>query len=82
VATVTDAKWIRFKGPVPSRSGKTHIWAVCPKDSENAIGFISWYGPWRKYAFQPEPKTVFEPTCLRDVAAFIEEQMQQRRRPA
>lgn len=74
------AKWIDFVGPVPSESGRTLVWAIVKKGEAQAaargeakpLGFIGWYAPWRRYTFQPEPNTVFEPTCLRDVAAFID----------
>jgi hypothetical protein len=44
------------------------------KQTRQQIGTISWYGTWRKYCLWPEPDTVFEQVCLRDIAAFCEQQ--------
>ena len=71
------AKWIEFK--IRKDNGVTKIWEIKPKDNESPLGFIRWYSPWRKYAFFPIENTLYEPTCLRDIAEFIEEQMQKRK---
>lgn len=70
-------KWIRFDGLGSSKSGKTQIWHVVAirhkiADTEQslALGKIQWYGPWRKYCFFPFRNTIFEQTCLTDIAQF------------
>jgi len=69
------SKWITFESPRPSKSGKTQEWGVVVKDAPAAyLGTVKWFGRWRRYAFFPERETIFEPTCLRDLAAFCEEQ--------
>ena len=40
------------------------------------LGRVSWYGPWRCYTIEPDEGTVFNSTCLRDIAAFLAEQTQ------
>ena len=72
------AKWINFK--IIKDNGVTKIWEIKPKKEELPLGFIKWYPPWRKYAFFPVDDTLYEPTCLRDIAKFIEGQMQARRK--
>lgn len=81
MSTQPTAKWVTFAGPLPSESGKTLIWEVRQRDPKApdremrevpALGHVGWYGRWRRYAFQPEPNTVYEPTCLRDIAAFCD----------
>lgn len=67
--------WITFEHAGKSKSGKTHEWRVQPKDNgalAACIGVVKWYGPWRKYTFQPYSSTVFEQDCLRDIADFCE----------
>ena len=76
-----EPKFIRFEERGTSDSGKTRRWAVLTKDAGALLGFIAWYGPWRKYAFNPEPKTVFERDCLRDIAAFSEQQTRRQSAP-
>lgn len=67
-----DSRWLSFEERGTSESGKTRRWAVLTKESGALLGFVSWFGSWRKYALYPEPKTLFERDCLRDIAAFCE----------
>jgi hypothetical protein len=72
---MNEPKHIRFSDSRPSKSGKTKIWLVVSKyDISDFLGEIRWFGRWRCYAFYPMPTTVFEKTCLRDIANFCEEQ--------
>ena len=80
------SKWIAFNlAPVrPSR--KTGIWAVVTKGGAKEVGglvlgHVSWWAQWRKYAFFPAQGTLYEQTCLRDIAEFIDDQMKLRRKP-
>jgi len=70
------SKWIDFKEI--EEKPKTKVWAVLTKQGDT-IGTISWYAPWRQYCFEPEPDTVWAASCLRDVEAFIKEQMEARK---
>ena len=45
-----------------------------PIDGHHLIGLVHWYGPGRKYCFFPIAETVFEQVCLREIAAFCEDQ--------
>lgn len=67
------AKWIEFR-EVKQPPGKTRVWQIISKQQRAILGGIVWYGPWRKYVMEPNYNTVWEQDCLRDVAAFIEEQ--------
>ncbi len=69
-ATKTALSWIRFEELTPNPATKR--WAVMPKDGSAQIGMVKWYGPWRKYCFQPSSNTVFEQVCLREIAQFCE----------
>lgn len=44
-----------------------------------ALGFIKWYGAWRKYVFFSSEETIFESTCLQDIIAFIKQLMDERK---
>ena len=52
---------------------KTWIYIV-RTDTNNGngilLGIVKWYAQWRQYGFYPEENTVFEKTCLKDIAAF------------
>lgn len=68
------SKWIDFDYIGNSKSGKTKVWRVLTKDSNLLLGYIKWYAPWRKYSFFPESNTIFEETCLNDIANFCRDQ--------
>jgi len=65
-------KWIEFVRLTQDLNRKTATWEVVSKDTQTVIGFIKWYGTWRKYCFFPDEDTVFEQDCLRDIAEFIQ----------
>lgn len=50
-----------------SESGKTNVLAVRDR-AGGELGLIRWYGPWRKYTFEPQADTVFDAACLREIA--------------
>lgn len=53
------------------RKRKTQVWDVINKASEEPLGRISWYGPWRQYVFMPEPLTTFNDGCLNSISGFL-----------
>ena len=71
---VPRPKWIKFAeiGSLPGH--RTNIWEVVTADlgtgSKHSLGEIRWFGRWRKYCFYPRTDTLFEQTCLRDIADF------------
>lgn len=70
--------WIEFKSVGRSPSGKTEIWDVVAKVDGVSLGQIRWHGAWRKYAFFPAEKTLYESKCLRDLATFCDNEMRKR----
>lgn len=70
----TDSKWINFVEQ--PQTGKTQIFNVVPKDQPNSvIGYIKWYGAWRKYCFFTNANCIFETQCLGDIVSFINKLM-------
>lgn len=53
-----------------SKSGLTDIYTVFSRGIP--LGEIRWYSHWRKYTFSPNPGTVFDNTCLIEIAAHCE----------
>jgi hypothetical protein len=86
---VTVGKWLAGDEE-PSKSGKTKVWTLFPREDkpgdspgEHAgatLGRVKWHGQWRRYAFFPEPGTLFEADCLRAIAAFCEGETRSHRR--
>ena len=74
------ATHVVFKCVGDSPSGKTAIWQVSTavKDREGnphpgvPLGQVKWFGKWRKYSFFPLQETLYEETCLRDIADFCQ----------
>lgn len=68
------AKWVEFvELPVPP-GRKTREWVVKNSQYRSRLGYVRWDTGWRRYVLQPFHGTVWEQDCLRDVAAFVEEQ--------
>lgn len=55
-----------------TESGKTAEYNVENDSNGDVLGTITWYGRWRCYVFGPWPSTIYEKTCLRDIADFCE----------
>lgn len=62
--------WIQFYFFHASPSGKTEVWTVEGANGHE-IGFVYWHAPWRKYAFEPLQRTIFEEKCLREISLFV-----------
>lgn len=62
-------------------SGKTKRWILRNRNSGLTMGFVEWYGRWREYVFCPTiaEATVHSAGCLRDIAAFLEQQNKEQR---
>ncbi len=69
---VSSMSWIRME--LRHDTGKTKVWDVLSKETNIPLGQVRWFGRWRKYAFFPNNDTVFEPTCLNELAGFCQEQ--------
>lgn len=73
-ALKTEGKYIDFRLHAVSPSGKTKTWKVQNRENLTILGTISWFGRWRKYVFEPLADMVFEETCMRDIAQFIQQE--------
>lgn len=72
-------KWIEFFYEGKTVSGKTDLWSVLTIEDRIFVGVIRWWGKWRKYVFVPQPNTLFEQVCLRDIADFCERVTREKR---
>jgi hypothetical protein len=66
--TIFTGKWIVCVKTGQAPGKKTATYAVQAKDTGEMLASIRWYGPWRKYTMFPAMETVWESTCLREVA--------------
>lgn len=60
-------------------TGKTKVWRVDNTNDGSYLGDVRWRGGWRKYVLSIQGSSVWSADCLRDVAEFIEKQMQERK---
>lgn len=74
------SKWIEFQLRERPSGMKTDIYDIFTKDGTSYLGAIRWYAAWRKYTFQPANDTIFENQCLRDIIAFIDKLMEDRKK--
>lgn len=73
-----ESKWIKFLEGEPNK--KTKVFLVVTNSVQvQDLGWIKWYGPWRKYSFFPQERTVFETDCLNDIVKFINKLMLDRK---
>lgn len=78
--TTNMAKYVEFIETGLSDTGKTKRWDVVAKGDGFLLGVIKYFGRWKQYAFFPNENTVFEKTCLRDIAAFCADETSNKRR--
>lgn len=69
---------LRFWFHGTSDSGKTDRFTVSGKNDLNVLGWIDWYSPWRRYTYHPTNQTLYDSSCLKEIAEFIDKQMQKR----
>jgi len=75
--TETQGTYINFRKVGYSDSGKTERWEV--NNRGDVLGWVYWYSPWRKYMYHPKPGTLYEETCLTEIAEFVAEKTDEHR---
>ena len=63
-------KWLRFC--IVDRKPKTVVIHV-HNTTNQFLGIIGWYGPWRQYTYTPRPalELTFNNGCLQDIADVL-----------
>lgn len=52
-------------------TGKTEVWEVVSNKHKVRLGIVKWYGAWFRYAFMPEPNTLFDADCLGEISKTL-----------
>lgn len=73
------SSYIVFTDGPPSLSGKTRTWTV-HNYTGRFMGVVKWWTAWRCYCYFPEQNMVFEKTCLRDIATFVEDRTREHKK--
>lgn len=73
--------WLRFEED-KTYNGKTKRWEIIHAKTDDWLGTVTWYNGWRQYVLRPAPfsETIWAESCLRQIAKFIKEQMEQRKK--
>ena len=68
---ITRYRFIHFVET--AKKPKTSTWECRNNSSEDRLGTVKWYGPWRQYCFFPETidGLVFNDVCLKDICHFM-----------
>jgi len=48
-------------------------------EGDSFLGYIKWYGPWRRYCLFTLPDIVFDAECLEDIQDFLKNLMLERK---
>ncbi|MDD5589074.1 MAG: hypothetical protein PHP92_03420 [Candidatus Nanoarchaeia archaeon] len=52
------------------------VYRIYNNKSDDQIGILSFYKPWKQYVFSSQPECVFNNSCLYDVLDFMENEIQ------
>ena len=80
-----SSKWVSFYLDAGRKGRKTQVYGVTTKGDKGdggdyaELGEVRWYSPWRRYSFFPTNGSLFESQCLRDIAAFCDWLMAERK---
>lgn len=70
--------FLTFEPEVAPRGWVTKVWTVAIQGVR--LGQIRWWSPWRRYVFAPSEGTLFDTTCLEELARFCSTETNQRDR--
>lgn len=73
------SKWLQFVLQPRPEGKKTDTWFVQSNANGGVLGVIRWYGPFRKYTFEPRPNTVYDADCLADIQGQLNNLMRERK---
>jgi len=74
----TEFDYIKFSQLVVKNKMKTTTWDCSNKRTGALLGFVKWFSAWRRYTFHAVGETVFDASCLADIAGFLNSLMIER----
>ena len=76
----TVYEYIQFD--LVKQNEKTQIYAVRNIKSQFILGYVAWHCGWRQYCYGPmiEEETIYSEGCLKDIAEFIKQLMDDRKK--
>jgi len=55
------------------------VYRIYNNKSQDQLGILSFYKPWKEYVFSSLPDCVFNNSCLRDVLDFLEKEAKEKK---
>lgn len=59
---------------------KTSVWHLRSRKSDDLLGEVKWYGPWRQYCYFAMNEAVYSVGCLEDINDFIRQLEEERKK--
>lgn len=53
------------------RKAKTSVWECRNNRSGSVLGIVKWYSQWREYCYFPYECSLYNDSCLNDIANFL-----------
>ena len=72
----THYEYIHFEKV--AETPKTSSWICRSNRSNDDLGMVKWYSPWRQYCFSAG-YSVYNIECLKDIIDFIQQLMNERK---
>lgn len=70
---------LKFECVGKTKSGLTNIYEV-QNGWDEFLGEIKWYANWRRYLFFPDAECKFDAICLKKIADFCSNLMEERKK--
>lgn len=80
VRTEGGTKHLDFEKLPLEKGRKLYKYKVINRQFKEQIGIIHWRGGWMQYVFQALPEIDMSRSCHREIDAFIDDLMAQRRK--
>lgn len=64
---------------IVEKKPKTNVWNIFSNSSNDVLGGVAWYAPWRQYCFYAKEGCIFNAGCLCDIQNFIDNLMIERK---
>ncbi len=72
MSDLQEAKYKHIHFVMVAEKPKTTVWSCRNNRSDQELGEVRWYSPWRQYCYFPTTPAVYSASCLDDIKSFIQ----------
>ena len=58
---------------IESSGQKEKYWLCCNNKTNAGLGIVEYYSRWRRWVFTGYESAIFDSSCLRDIADFLDQ---------